>query len=78
MRVVTHSHSVLQVGCGSTALGKPGYWDSRISDDVLLEETAAALSQDGVVIRDKEHLAYYRVFKCALCSRVHVVAVPRC
>jgi hypothetical protein len=43
-------------------LSQPEVWDSSISDDEFMEESAVAVSQNGVVIRNKEHLAYYRIF----------------
>jgi hypothetical protein len=61
--------SVLQVGCGSTELGArpwagaPGYFDMLISDAEFERETAFVKEKNGVLIRDKEHLAYYRIFR---------------
>lgn len=51
-----------QVGCGTTALSRPGYFDGLISEQDFQAGVAAAAAE-GVVLRDKEHLAYYRVFR---------------
>ncbi len=58
-----------EVGCGTTALGsapwlnREGYFDSRISDSDYARSAAVALDKHGVKLRDKEHLAYFRVFE---------------
>ncbi|KAG2446233.1 hypothetical protein HXX76_000825 [Chlamydomonas incerta] len=52
----------IEVGCGTTALSRPGYFDSLISDSDF-EAGVAAAAAEGVALRDKEHLSYYRVFR---------------
>ena len=57
-----------QVGSGTAELGalpcqgKVGYFDGVIGDEEFEEGRARALSE-GVRLRDKEHLAYFRVFR---------------
>ncbi|KXZ56138.1 hypothetical protein GPECTOR_1g117 [Gonium pectorale] len=53
----------IEVGCGTTALSRPGYFDRLISDEQLESERRYIESHHGVEIRDKEHLHYYRVFR---------------
>lgn len=53
----------IEVGCGTTALSRPGYWDEQISDEQYTAEVSYVREQHGVELRDKEHLAYYRVFR---------------
>ncbi|KAI3433330.1 hypothetical protein D9Q98_003148 [Chlorella vulgaris] len=59
----------IEVGCGTTELSdRPwlpqpavGYFSSRISDDDF-EQHQRAAEQQGVIIRDKEHLRYFQEF----------------
>ncbi|KAG1675779.1 hypothetical protein FOA52_012435 [Chlamydomonas sp. UWO 241] len=53
----------IEVGCGTTALSRPGWWDSQISDEEWEREREAIKTRQGVALRDKEHLAYYRAFR---------------
>lgn len=62
----------VEIGCGTTLLGaapwatppRPrGYFDERIDDGAFEAERAAAQSRHGIVLRDKEHLAYFRGFR---------------
>eukprot|EP00884_Botryococcus_braunii_P021546 jgi/Botrbrau1/8075/Bobra.0230s0002.1 len=59
----------IEVGCGTTELGaRPwegaaGYFDAKIPQDEFERESAIALHNHGVALRDKEHLHYYRVFR---------------
>ena len=59
-----------QVGSGTTELGarpwlgKRGYFDDTIGDAEFEEERALAEQDQLVRLRDKEHLAYFRVFRC--------------
>ncbi len=61
----------VEIGCGTTLLGaapwatppRPhGYFEGRISDAVWEAERAEAKGVHGVALRDKEHLAYFRLF----------------
>ncbi|GFR41426.1 hypothetical protein Agub_g2113, partial [Astrephomene gubernaculifera] len=53
----------IEVGCGTTALSRPGYFDAHISDEQFAAESAYIARHHKVDIRDKEHLYYYRVFR---------------
>ncbi|GLC76695.1 hypothetical protein PLESTF_001819300 [Pleodorina starrii] len=53
----------IEVGCGTTALSQPGYFDHLVSDEQFASEKAYVAAHHGVEIRDKEHLYYYRVFR---------------
>lgn len=53
------SWRVVQVGSGSTEFGK-GYFDALIGATELEIAIADVLRTDNVVIRDAEHLHYYR------------------
>ena len=61
-----------EVGCGTTLLGaapwvnRVGYFDTRISDEVFEKEKARVGKGGeggGIVLRDKEHLAYFLMFE---------------
>ena len=51
----------IEVGSGSTRL--PKYFQERTSAPAFAEAKRKVRREDGVVIRDPEHLAYYRVFQ---------------
>jgi asparagine synthase (glutamine-hydrolysing) len=51
----------VEFGSGTTVL--PQYYASRTSDDMFGRSVKEAASRDGVKIRDKEHLEYYRLFR---------------
>lgn len=51
----------LEVGSGTTVL--PSVMDTRISDLEYAEEKARYLNEDGVTIRDKEHLFCYQIYR---------------
>jgi len=51
----------LEVGSGTTVL--PSVMDARISDLEYAEEKARYLNEDGVTVRSKEHLFYYRIYR---------------
>ncbi len=60
------------MGCGTTALSRPGYWDEQISDEQYTAEASYVREHHGVELRDKEHLTYYRVFRCDILEiKVH-------
>ncbi len=58
----------IEVGCGTTTL--PSVFDSKISDLEFSEKKTRYLNEDGVVIRSKEHLFYYEIYR-------NVVGIPR-
>ena len=51
----------IEVGTGTAML--PSLFDSTISDLEFIEKKAKYLNEDRVVIRSKEHLSYYEVFR---------------
>jgi len=51
----------IEVGTGTTTL--PSLYDSRISDLEFSEKKVRYLNEDGVVIRSKEHLSYYEIYR---------------
>jgi asparagine synthase (glutamine-hydrolysing) len=51
----------IEGGTGTTIL--PWLFDSKITDAEFGKKKAKYLKQDGVTIRDKEHLAYYEVYR---------------
>jgi asparagine synthase (glutamine-hydrolysing) len=51
----------IEVGTGTTIL--PSLFNSRISDLEFEEEKTGYLNQDKVVIRSKEHLFYYKIYR---------------
>ncbi|GBG34482.1 Asparagine synthetase glutamine-hydrolyzing [Hondaea fermentalgiana] len=58
----------IEVGSGATVLGKEEgrYFSDLINAEELLQEKQRLLREDKVVIRNPEHLYYYRVFRQAL------------
>jgi asparagine synthase (glutamine-hydrolysing) len=51
----------IEVGSGSNRL--PAFFQEQAAPETLAEARRRIRREDGVVIRDAEHLAYYRVFK---------------
>jgi len=51
----------IEVGTGTTIL--PWLFDSRIPDAGFARKRDNYLKEDGVVIRDKEHLHYYQIYR---------------
>lgn len=51
----------IEVGTGTTVL--PSLFDSRISDPEFSEKEKKYLHEDKVVIRSKEHLFYYEIYR---------------
>ncbi|MFC1898732.1 asparagine synthase-related protein [Chloroflexota bacterium] len=51
----------LEVGSGTTIL--PSVMNARISDTEYDKDKEKYLSRDGVTIRNKEHLFYYRIYR---------------
>ena len=54
----------IEVGTGTTTL--PSLFDSRISDLEFSEKKMRYLDQDRVVIRSKEHLFYYEIYRSVI------------
>ncbi len=51
----------IEYGCGTTTL--PQIFDKRIPDEEFHEKQRRIKEIDNVAIRDKEHLAYYEIFR---------------
>jgi asparagine synthase (glutamine-hydrolysing) len=51
----------IEVGTGTTIL--PWLFDSKIPDAEFNRKKDKYLKEDGVTIRDKEHLAYYQIYR---------------
>ena len=54
----------IEVGTGTTIL--PSLFDSRISDLEFNEKKTRYLNEDRVVIRSKEHLFYYEIYRSVI------------
>jgi len=52
----------IEVGSGSTQLSNPAFWTGLIDAAELESEQKRIAKEDGVKIRDSEHLCYYREF----------------
>ena len=59
--IVWRDKAPIEVGCGTTTL--PSLFDSRISDYEFNEKKEKYLNEDMVVIRSKEHLVYYEIYR---------------
>lgn len=57
----------IEYGCGTTTL--PQVFDKRIPNEEFDEKQKHIKETDGVTIRDKEHLAYYEIFRTVLGPR---------
>ncbi len=57
----------IEYGCGTTTL--PQLFDKRIPDDEFHEKRERVKEVDDITIRDKEHLAYYEIFRRVLGPR---------
>ena len=56
----------IEYGSGTTCL--PKYYATKISDSAFARGKKGAASRDGVEIRDKEHLQYYRLYRTMFSS----------
>ncbi|KAI9499859.1 hypothetical protein GGI25_003887 [Coemansia spiralis] len=56
--------AAIEHGCGTTVV--PALMDLTIPDEEFAVEKAKALEDCDIVVRSKEHLAYFRVFKKAV------------
>jgi asparagine synthase (glutamine-hydrolysing) len=59
--IVWRAKVPIEVGTGTTIL--PWLFDSRIPDSEFAKKKDKYLEEDGVVIRDKEHLNYYQIYR---------------
>jgi len=59
--IVWRVKAPIEVGSGTTTL--PSLFDSRISDPEFNEKKMRYLNEDKVVIRSKEHLFYYEIYR---------------
>ncbi len=59
--IVWRAKAPIEAGTGTAIL--PSLFDSRISDPEFSEKKARYLDQDRVVIRSKEHLFYYQIYR---------------
>jgi len=64
----------IEVGSGSTELGR-GYFKKMISPEDFEAGRLQALNEDRVLIRDEEHLHYYRCFKIEFPNGIE--SIPR-
>jgi len=62
--IVWRVKAPIEVGSGTTIL--PSLFDSRISDLEFSEKKMKYLNEDRVVIRSKEHLFYYEIYRNAI------------
>jgi asparagine synthase (glutamine-hydrolysing) len=59
--IVWRAKTPVEVGSGTTIL--PWLFDSKIADAEFEEKKGKYLKEDGVAIRDKEHLYYYEIYR---------------
>ena len=62
--IVWRVKAPIEVGSGTTIL--PSLFDSRISDLEFNEKKMRYLNEDRVVIRSKEHLFYYEIYRSVI------------
>jgi len=62
--IVWRDKAPIEVGTGTTIL--PSLCDLRISDPEFNEKKMRYLNQDSVVIRSKEHLFYYEIYRSVI------------
>jgi len=62
--IVWRVKAPIEVGSGTTIL--PSLFDSRISDSEFNEKKRKCLDEDRVVIRSKEHLFYYEIYRSVI------------
>jgi asparagine synthase (glutamine-hydrolysing) len=60
-RITWRVKTPIEYGCGTTTL--PQVFDRRIPDEDFHERQNSIKESDGVIVRDKEHLAYYEIFR---------------
>jgi len=64
LEIVWRIKAPIEVGTGTTIL--PSLFDSRISDPEFNEKKMRYLNDDRVVIRSKEHLFYYEIYRSVI------------
>ena len=62
--IVWRTKAPIEVGSGTATL--PSLFDSRIGDLEFNEKKTRYLNEDGVVIRSKEHLFYYEIYRSVI------------
>nr|MDO8099632.1 asparagine synthase-related protein [Candidatus Njordarchaeota archaeon] len=62
--VAWRTKTPIEYGSGTTIL--PSLFNQKISDKELSDRRRRYLAEDGVTIRDKEHLFYYEVYRSAI------------
>lgn len=62
--IVWRTKAPIEVGSGTTTL--PSLFDVRISDLEFNEKKMRYHNEDGVVIRSKEHLYYYQIYRSVI------------
>ncbi len=77
-RITWRVKTPIEYGCGTTTL--PQVFGKRIPDGEFHEKQRRIKDDDGVTIRDKEHLAYYETFRNLFGTRPTVSgrACPQC
>ncbi|HVH15129.1 MAG TPA: asparagine synthase-related protein [Candidatus Angelobacter sp.] len=77
-QITWRAKTPIEYGCGTTTL--PQVFDKRIPDEEFHEKQNHIKETDGVTIRDKEHLAYYEIFRTVLGSRPKISGrtCPQC
>jgi asparagine synthase (glutamine-hydrolysing) len=66
--IVWRTKAPIEVGTGTTIL--PSLFDLKIPESEFSEKKAGYLNEDGVTIRDKEHLYYYEIYRS-------LIGIPR-
>jgi asparagine synthase (glutamine-hydrolysing) len=61
LEIVWRVKAPIETGSGTTML--PSHFDSRISDLEFIQKKTRYLNEDKVIIRSKEHLFYYEIFR---------------
>jgi asparagine synthase (glutamine-hydrolysing) len=76
-RLAWRKKTPVEHGSGTTALS--WYYSEKIGDNEFLEEKRRILRDDRVIIRDKEHLHYYKLFRNIYPPPVQASSTPyRC
>jgi len=53
----------IEVGSGATVIGKDPYWKDTVPDDEFREVTSALESEEGILLRTKENLVNFRIYR---------------
>ncbi len=73
--VVWRVKTPIEAGCGTCIL--PEVFGGRISDEEFSRKRGLYLERDGVKLRDKEHLAYYEIYREVFGPPGEEVKTPR-